>query len=58
MLLYFRNNIRSVFGQAFVFALSQASIFYLYAAGFSLGAFLIISDPSEPYHADYDDILR
>jgi ABC-type multidrug transport system fused ATPase/permease subunit len=54
----FKANVRSVFGQAFIFALAQASIFYLYSAGFSLGAFLIISDPSAPYHARYTDILR
>ena len=53
-----RANIKSVFGQSLVFALAQGSIFYIYAAGYYLGAFLVISDESEPYHTSYDEVFR
>ena len=53
-----RTNTRSVLGQAVIFGIAQGSIFYMYAAGFSLGAFIVISDESKVYHATYDDIFR
>ena len=48
-----RANIRSVFGQAVILALSQSIIFYLFSAGYSFGAFLVIEG-----RASYDDIFR
>ena len=53
-----RSNIKSVFTQATIFALAQSSIFYVYSAGFSVGAFQVISDSSSVYHADYEEIFR
>ena len=53
-----RANMKSVLGQSVVFALAQGSIFYLYAAGYYLGAFLVISDEDAPYNASYDAIFR
>ena len=49
---------KSVFTQATIFALAQSSIFYVYSAGFSVGAFQVISDSSSVYHADYEEIFR
>ena len=43
---------------AIVFAIAQGSIFFIYAGGFSMGAFIVQSDPSEVYYAEYDDIFR
>ena len=53
-----RANLKSVFGQAVVFAIAQAFIYYIYAAGYYLGAFLVISDSNEVYHATYDEVFR
>ena len=53
-----RANIRHVLGQAVIFGIAQGTIFYMYAAGFSLGAVLVVSDPSKPYHATYDELFR
>ncbi len=49
---------KSVFVQGGVFAIAQASIFFIYAAGFSLGAFQVTRDPSSVLHATYDEIFR
>ena len=48
-----RDSIKSVFLQALVLCLSQSLIFYLYSAGFSLGAFLVIQG-----RAQYEDIFQ
>ena len=49
---------KGVFIQAFIYAVAQASIFYIYSAGFSFGAFLVISDPSKVYHISYESVFR
>ena len=49
---------KSVLFQASVFGVAQASIFYIYSAGFSLGAYQVIQDPSSPIYASYDDVFR
>ena len=54
----FRSNMKGVFLQASVFAAAQASIFFIYAAGFRLGAFQVVSDPSSVFHVDYEDVFR
>ena len=51
--LFCRDNIKSVFIQAVVLSLSQSLIFYLYAAGFSFGAFLVIQG-----RAQYEDVFQ
>ena len=53
MILFLRDNIKSVFLQAVVLSLSQAMVFYLYAAGVSFGAFLVIDG-----RAVFDDIFQ
>ena len=53
-----RANMKGVFGQSVVFALTQSSIFYIFAALYYLGAFLVISDVNAPYHATYAEIFR
>ena len=42
-----------MFLQAVVLSLSQSLVFYLYSAGFSFGAFLVVED-----RAVYDDIFQ
>ena len=54
----FRANLKNVFGQSVVFAFAQALVYYFYAAAVYLGAFIIISDTSAPYHATYDEVVR
>ena len=53
-----RANVKSSFMTAVVYAIAQGSIFFIYAAGFSMGAFIVQSDRSEVYYADYEDIFR
>ena len=53
-----RSNMKSVFVQGGVFAIAQASIFFIYSAGFYLGAFQVTRDPSSVLHATYDEIFR
>ena len=48
-----RSNVKSVFVQAVVFAVAQSFIFYVYSAGYSFGAFLVIEE-----RATYDLIFR
>ena len=40
-LWFCRTNVKSVFVQAVVLAVGQSLVFYLYAAGFFFGAFLV-----------------
>ena len=49
----YRNNIKSVFVQGVVLGIAQSTIFYLFAAGYSFGAFLVILN-----RATYDQIFR
>ena len=49
----YRNNIESVFVQAVVLGIAQSTIFYLFSAGYSFGAFLVVLD-----RATYDQIFR
>ena len=49
---------KGVFFHALIYAISQGSGYYIYAAGFSLGAYLVISDPLTIYHASYQEVLR
>ena len=44
---------KSVFVQATVLAVGQSLVFYLYAAGYYFGAFLVVEE-----RAVYDDIFR
>ena len=48
-----RNGIKSVFSQALLLAVSQSIILFLFAAGYSLGAFLVVEGRNT-----YDDIFR
>ena len=48
-----RTNIKSVFVQAAVLAVGQSMIFYLYAAGYYFGAYLVVEE-----RAVYDDVFR
>ena len=48
-----RTNLKSVFVQAMVFSLAQSIIFYIYAGGYSFGAFLVVEG-----RANYDQIFR
>ena len=54
----YRANVKSSFMTAVIFAIAQGSIFFIFAGGFSMGAFIVQSDPSEVYYADYDNIFR
>ena len=49
---------KGVFSNALIYAISQGLVYYVYAAGFSLGAYLVISDPSTIYHASYQEVFR
>ena len=53
-----RANLKSVFGQAAVLALAQGAIFYIYSAGYYMGAFQVTRDPTVVYHASYDQVFR
>ena len=53
-----RSNMKGVFLNALIYAISQGLVYYVYAAGFSLGAYLVISDPSTIYHASYQEVFR
>ena len=55
---FHRANVKSGLMTAVVFGVAQASIFFIYGAGYSMGAFIVRSDPSEVYYADYDNIFR
>ena len=48
-----RSNVRSVFLTATVFAVAQSLIFFLYAAGYVFGAYLVVEGRNS-----YDDIFR
>ena len=52
-----RANVKSVCGQAIIFAVAQASTFYFYGAGYYLSAFLV-SNPDAVYHTTYDRVFR
>ena len=51
--VFSRTNIKSVFVQATVLAIGQSLIFYLYAAGYYFGAYLVVEE-----RAVYDDVFR
>lgn len=53
VLVFCRDSIKSVFVQAVVLCLSQSFVFYLYAAGFSFGAFLVVEG-----RAVYEDVFQ
>lgn len=48
-----RDNIKSVFVTAVVLSLAQSFVFYLFGAGFSFGAFLVLEG-----RVVYDDIFQ
>ena len=52
-MFFCRSNIKSVFVQAMVLALGQSLIYFIYSAGYYLGAFLVVEG-----RASYDDIFR
>ena len=58
MLVVNRSNMKSVVFQGGVFAVAQASVFFIYSGGFSLGAYQVTRDPSSAIYANYDDIFR
>ena len=47
-----RNNIKSAFVQAAVIALGESLVFYIYAAGYIFGAYLVREN-----RAAYEDIF-
>lgn len=49
---------KTVLLQAAVFGFAQATIFFVYSGGFSLGAFQVVQDPSSVLYADYEEIFR
>ena len=48
-----RSNMKGVFVTATVFAVAQSLIFFLYAAGYVFGAFLVVEGRN-----NYDEIFR
>ena len=49
---FYRNNIKNVFVQALVIALGESLVFYIYAAGYIFGAYLVKEN-----RAAYEDIF-
>ncbi len=54
----YSSNMKSVMIQGTVFGVAQASIFFIYSAGFTLGAYQVVQDPSSPIYASYDAVFR